>query len=118
MVASIVGVVLTAALVFATAFAPDTAVQFMAGIPRVFWIFSACVVGATMLTAWITSTPRLALYGFLAAVSIPIDVVYIMRTGYPPSGLVPILIMIGTGIFLFVRFLKKYPVRADEENLA
>ncbi len=111
----IVGLVLTASLVFATAFASASALEFFAGIPRVFWVFSTCVVGATTLFAWIASTPRLAVYGLLAALSIPIDAVFLMRTGNPPSTLVPILIMIGTGLILFVRFLNKYPVRTEAE---
>ena len=113
--ASVVAVVLTVALVAATAFVPGSAVQLLAGIPRVFWIFSACVVAATMLTAWIASTPRLAIYGFLAAVSIPVDAVYLMRTGYPPTTLIPALVMMVTGSVLFLRFLNKYPVRAEVE---
>jgi len=111
--ASIVGLVLTVALVLATAFASEAAVQVMAGIPRVFWIFSLCVIGATTLTAWIASTPRLAVYGLLVAVSIPVDAVFILRSGNLPTTLIPVLIMIVTGIVLFIRFLDKYPVHTE-----
>ena len=113
-ISSVIGVIFTVLLVLATATAPAS-VQIFAGIPRVFWIFSACVIGASILAAWIASTPRLAVYGFLAAVSFPVDAVFIMRTGYAPSTLVPILTMIGTGLFLFVRFINKYPVHAEVE---
>ncbi len=53
--------------------------------------------------------------GLLAAISIPVDAVYLIRTGYPPSTLVPILVMNCTGIYLFVRFLNQYPVPAEVE---
>lgn len=78
-------------------------------------LFVASVVGATALVAWIVSTPRFALYGLLAAVSIPVDAVYFMRTGNPSLTLVTILIMIGTGVTLFVHFLKTHPVHAEVE---
>ena len=115
LVVSIVAVVLTVALVLMTIFASGSAGNIIAGIPRVFWIFSASVIVATILTAWIANTARLAVYGLMAAVSIPIDAVFLMRTGFPPSTLIPILAMIGTGVVFFVRFLNDHPVHTEVE---
>ena len=39
----------------------------------------------------------------------PVDAVYFLRTGRIPLTVIPMLVMIGTGVFLLIQFLRRYP---------
>ena len=81
----------------------------MAGIPLVFWVFGLVTITTAGVVAWLIDWPRVILYGFLVAITIPVDAVYFLRTGKIPLTVIPMLVMIGTGVYLLVHFMKRYP---------
>lgn len=107
--ATIIGVVITIGLVIFTSLAGGAANRMLAGIPLVFWVFGLVTITAASVVAWLIDWPRVILYGLLVAITIPVDAVYFLRTGRIPLTVIPMLVMIGTGVFLLVRFLKRYP---------
>ena len=107
--ATIVGVVITIGLVMFTSLAGGAANRMMAGIPLVFWVFGLVTITAAGVVAWLIDWPRVILYGLLVAITIPVDAVYFLRTGKIPLTVIPMLVMIGTGVYLLVHFMKRYP---------
>jgi hypothetical protein len=114
-VASIGAVLVTAAMVFFTVQAGEQANRPVAGIPTVFLMFAIAVVAGALLVAWLIDWPRVILYGLLVAITIPLDAMYFLRTGRVPSTVIPMLVMVGTGIFLLTRFLRRYPLPQIDE---
>ncbi len=107
--ATVMCVVLTIGLVLFTIFAGEAANRMIAGVPMVFWAFGLAAVAAAIVVAWLVDWPRVILYGMLVAVTIPMDAMPFLRTGRVPLTVIPMLVMIGTGVFLLVQFLKRYP---------
>jgi hypothetical protein len=107
--ATIIGVVITIGIVVFTSLAGGAANRMMAGIPLVFWVFGLVAITAAVVVAWLIDWPRLILYGLMVAITIPVDAVYFLRTGRIPLTVIPMLVMIGTGSFLLIRFLERYP---------
>lgn len=107
--ATAVCVVAMTGLVIFTSQAAGTANQMVLGIPLVFWVFGLGTVAAALVVAWLVDWPRVILYGLLVAITIPVDAVYFLRTGRIPLTVIPMLVMVGTGVFLLLRFLKRYP---------
>ena len=107
--ATIIGVVITIGLVIFTSLAGGAANRMLAGIPLVFWVFGLVTITAAGVVAWLIDWPRVILYGLLVAITIPVDAVYFLRTGRIPMTVIPMLVMIGTGVYLLVRFLNRYP---------
>lgn len=107
--ATIIGVLITISLVIFTSLAGGAANRMLAGIPLVFWVFGLVTITAAGVVAWLIDWPRVILYGLLVAITIPVDAVYFLRTGRIPLTVITMLVMIGTGIYLLVRFLKRYP---------
>jgi hypothetical protein len=100
---------LTIGLVLFTIFAGEAANRMIAEVPMVFWAFGLAAVAAAIVVAWLVDWPRVILYGLLVAITIPVDAVYFLRTGRIPLTVIPMLVMVGTGVFLLVQFLKRYP---------
>jgi hypothetical protein len=107
--ATIIGVVITIGMVVFTSLAGGAANRMIAGIPMVFWVFGLVTITAAVVVAWLIDWPRLILYGLLVAITIPVDAVYFLRTGRIPLTVIPMLVMVGTGVFLLVQFLGRYP---------
>ena len=107
--ATAICVVAMTGLVIFTSQAAGTANHMVLGIPLVFWIFGLGTVCAALVVAWLVDWPRVILYGLLVAITIPVDAVYFLRTGGIPLTVIPMLVMVGTGVFLLLRFLKRYP---------
>lgn len=76
----------------------------------VFGLFALLCVAGTAAVAWQYDLPRVLLYGVLLAVSIPLDTVNGDRPGWFPLTLVPVLIILGTGIGLLVKFIHENPL--------
>jgi hypothetical protein len=108
--ATILAVLVTIAMLVFTGRAGGEASRMVVGIPMVFWAFSLAAVLITSVVAWLIDWPRLIIYGLLVAVTIPVDAVYFLRSGRIPLTVIPMLVMVGTGIFLLVRFLRRYPL--------
>ena len=108
--ATILAVLVTIAMIVFTGRAGGEASRMVVGIPMVFWAFSLAAVLITSIVAWLIDWPRLIVYGLLVAVTIPVDAVYFLRSGRIPLTVIPMLVMVGTGIFLLVRFLRRYPL--------
>jgi MFS family permease len=115
--ATAVCVVAMTGLVIFTSQAAGTANQMVLGIPLVFWVFGLGVVVAALVVAWLVDWPRVIVYGILVAVTIPMDAVYFLRTGRIPLTAIPMMVMVGTGIYLLMRFLKRNP-KPDLNELA
>ena len=113
--ATVICVLITIGLVVFTSLAGRVAGQMMAGLPQVFWVFSLATILAAVVVAWLIDWPRVILYGILTAVAIPVDAVYFLRSGSIPLTVVPMLVMVGTGIVLLIRFLKRYPMPEARE---
>jgi peptidoglycan/LPS O-acetylase OafA/YrhL len=107
--ATILAVLLTIGMVLFTIFAGEEANRLVAGIPIVFWALGLAIVLAGVVVAWLADWPRVILYGLLAAITIPLDPVYFLRTGRIPLTVIPMLVMVGTGLFLLIRLLRRYP---------
>ncbi len=108
-VATIFGVVITIGMVVFTSLAGGAANRMIAGIPMVFWVFGLVTITASILVAWLIDWPRVILYGSLVAVTIPMDAMHFLRSGRIPLTVIPMLVMIGTGVFLLIQFLRRYP---------
>jgi hypothetical protein len=115
--ATAVCVVAMTGLVIFTSQAVGTANQMVLGIPLVFWVFGLGTVVAALVVAWLVDWPRVIVYGILVAVTIPMDAVYFLRTGRIPLTAIPMMVMVGTGIYLLMRFLKRNP-KPDLNELA
>jgi hypothetical protein len=107
--ATVVGVMITIGLVLFTILASGSASRTIGGVPTVFWAFGLATVTAAIVVAWLVDWPRVIVYGLLVAVTIPMDAMHFLRTGRIPLTVIPMLVMVGTGIFLLNRFLKRYP---------
>ena len=107
--ATIICVMITIGLVIFTSQAAGATNHMVLGIPLVFWIFGLGTVVAALVVAWLVDWPRVIQYGLLVAITIPLDAVYFLRTGRIPQTVIPMLVMVGTGVFLLLRFLKRYP---------
>jgi len=107
--ATVLSVVITIGLVLFTILAGGSANRIIAGVPLVFWAFGLATVTAAIVVAWLVDWPRVILYGFLVAVTIPMDAMHFLRTGRMPLTVIPMLVMVGTGVYLLVQFLKRYP---------
>lgn len=107
--ATVACVVITIGLVLFTILAGESANRIIGGVPMVFWAFGLATVTAAILVAWLIDCPRVIVYGLLVAVTIPMDAMHFLRTGRLPLTVIPMLVMVGTGIFLLTRFLKRYP---------
>ena len=107
--ATVLCVVLTIGLVLFTILAGEAANRLIAGIPLAFWAFGLATITAAIVVAWLLDWPRVILYGSLVAVTIPMDAMYFLRSGRIPLTVIPMLVMIGTGVSLLIRFLKRYP---------
>jgi hypothetical protein len=108
--ATILAVLVTIAMIVFTGRAGGAASRMVAGIPMVFWAFSLAAVLITSIVAWLIDWPRLIVYGLLVAITIPVDAVYFLKSGRIPLTVIPMLVMVGTGIYLLVRFLRRYPL--------
>jgi hypothetical protein len=109
-VAAILGMLVAIAMIVFTGRVEGEGSLMVAGIPMVFWAFSLAAVLITCIFAWLIDWPRLIAYGLLVAVTIPVDAAYFFRSGRIPLTVVPMMVMVGTGIFLLVRFLRRYPL--------
>lgn len=107
--ATVLCVVLTIGLVLFTILAGEAANRLIAGIPLAFWAFGLATITAAIVVAWLLDWPRVILYGSLVAVTIPMDAMYFLRSGRIPLTVIPMLVMVGTGVFLLIRFLRRYP---------
>jgi MFS family permease len=107
--ATAVTVVATVGLVIFTSLAARTANHMVLGIPLVFWLFGLGTVLAALVVAWLVDWPRVIAYGFIVAVTIPMDAMYFLRTGRIPLTTIPMMVMVGMGIYLLIRFLKHHP---------
>jgi hypothetical protein len=113
--ATILAVLLTIGMLIFTILAGGNANRLVAGIPVVFWALGLAIAAAGVGVAWLMDWPRVILYGLLAAVTIPLDPVYFLRTGRVPLTVIPMLVMVVTGIFLLIRFLRRYPEMREGE---
>jgi len=107
-------VVVTIGLVLFTVLKGAAAVRPVAGIPLVFWILGGAIFWGTLITAWVANCPRFILYGILAAVAIPGDAIFSLRSGRVPLTTLPIIVMTGFGIYLLIRFLRSHPLPTSE----
>lgn len=115
--ATAVCVVAMAGLVIFTSQVAGTTNRTILGIPLVFWIFGLGTVAAALVVAWLVDWPRVIAYGILVAVTIPMDAMYFLRTGRIPLTVLPMMVMVGTGVYLLIRFLKRNP-KPDLNELA
>jgi peptidoglycan/LPS O-acetylase OafA/YrhL len=106
---TILGVLVTIAMIIFTGLAGGEANRLVAGIPIVFWAFGLATVAAATAVSWLLDWPRLMAYGLLVAVTIPVDEVYFLRTGRVPLTVTPMMVMVGMGLFLLIEFLRRYP---------
>lgn len=113
--ATILAVLLTIGMLIFTILAGGIANRLVAGIPVVFWALGLAIAAAGVGVAWLMDWPRVILYGLLAAVTFPLDPVYFLRTGRVPLTVIPMLVMVVTGIFLLIRFLRRYPEMREAE---
>jgi hypothetical protein len=113
--ATILAVLVTIGMLVFTGRASGEASRMVAGIPVLFWAFSLAAVLITSIFALLVDWPRLFVYGLLVAVTIPVDTVYFLRSGWIPLTVIPMLVMVGTGIYLLARFLRRYPLPHMDE---
>jgi hypothetical protein len=104
----LMAIIVTIGLVLFTAFGGPGSVIFL--------VFAVSVFLTTTLVAWMLDLPRILIYGTLTAITIPLDTVYLLRSGFPPTTIIPMVIMVSTGILLLFRFLKRYPIQPEEER--
>lgn len=105
----VVAVAVTGGLVLATI--EGSVYEPLAGVPLVFWGFGLATVAGAVLVAWLLDLPRAILYGVLAAITIPADAILTKGVTGVPYTLITMLVMVTTGCFLLVRFVRRYPVQ-------
>ena len=114
---TIMVVLLSVALVALTAFASQFAVQMIAGLPLVMWIMGASIFVFFAAMAIFLDVPRYLLYAIPYAFAYELDMVYFKDMfGFPLLTTISMILILAVGLVYFVRFLRKYPVIAQEEN--
>jgi hypothetical protein len=85
--------------------------QVVAGLPLISWILGLLILAAGWSFSILFRFHRLLFYGCIAAVSVPVDLVYFARYGWMPLSLAGVAVILAVGVGWLVRFQRRYPLR-------
>ena len=85
--------------------------QVVAGLPVFYWILGLLILAAGWSFSILFRFRRLLAYGGMAAVVVPVDLVYFAKYGWMPFSLAGVVLILAVGVVWLVRFIRRYPVK-------
>jgi hypothetical protein len=96
--------------------------EWMRGIPLPLYVWPAQTIVVFGLAAYFLDVPRFYAYGVLYGLPLPVGISLVKSTELTPLSSmaitygVPVGVMVLIGVILFVRFLRQYPLQAEEPS--
>jgi hypothetical protein len=85
--------------------------QVVAGLPVFFWILGLLILATVWSFSILFKFHRLLAYGGMAAVAVPVDLVYFAKYGWMPLSLAGVVMILAVGVVWLVRFMRRYPLK-------